>query len=102
MKPSAPRAALSRVPRPVWIALAVAALHLLLLWAVADKHYLPEARYVPPAPTPNFGARSTVLVDPRTGGTTTRTDFVVSTRLAPAPGPSPSLRAPGLADRPTP
>lgn len=81
-----------RVPLAVWIILAVVGAHLAFFWAVSDKHFLPRTRYVPPPPTPNFGARRTESVDPQTGERTTRTDFVVSTQLA-TPLPSPARRA---------
>lgn len=79
-----------RVPLAVWIVLAVVAIHVVFFWAVSDKHFLPRTRYVPPAPTPNFGTGETRSVDPRTGETTTERQFQVSTRLAtPKPRVSP-------------
>ena len=79
-----------RVPLAVWIVLGVVAAHLLFFWAVSDKGFLPKARYVPPPPTPNFGAGERRSVDPQTGETTTERQFQVSTRLATPPvGPSP-------------
>ena len=74
-----------RVPLPVWIVAGVVALHLLFFWLVADKHYLPKARYIPPVPTPNFAARRTTTVDPQTGEVTMRSDFVISTKFATPP-----------------
>ncbi len=49
---------------------------------LADKHFLPKARYLPP-PTPavNFGAAGRSSVDPQTGEITTERQFTVSTRL---------------------
>ena len=71
-----------RVPLAVWVVGGVFVVHALFFWWVADKHFLPRTRYIPPPPTPNFAARHTVTVDPQTGETTTRSDFVVSTTLA--------------------
>ncbi len=71
-----------RVPLAVWIGLAVVAVHALFFWAVSDKQFLPKARYVPPPPTPNFGAGERRSVDPQTGETTTERQFQVSTLLA--------------------
>ncbi len=85
--PAPPR---RRVPLAVWIVLAVVAFHLVFFWVVSNKHFLPKARYVAPAPTPNFGARQTVSTDPQTGEVTTRRDFVVSTTLA-TPRPTPTI-----------
>ena len=92
--PPPPRSVAVRVPLPVWIVLGVVLTHVLFLWLVADKHYLPEARYVPPPPTPNFAGGTVRSVDPRTGEGTTESQFVVSTVLAPprakpSPGASP-------------
>ena len=71
------------VPLAVWIVLAVVAFHALAFWVLADKHFLPKTRYVPPPPPPvNFGARRQTSVDPRTGEVTTVSEYVVSTRLA--------------------
>ena len=79
-----------RVPLAVWIVVGVVVVHLLFFWVVSDKHFLPKTRYVPPAPTPNFGARRSTTVDPQTGEITTRSEFVVSTKLAtPPPAASP-------------
>ena len=76
----------ARVPLAVWIVLAVVAFHALAFWVLADKHFLPKARYIPPVPPTNFGARQQTMVDPQTGEVTTETDYVVSTHLAsPAP-----------------
>ena len=85
MTPPRPRSPLAAVPLPVWVVGTAVTIHLLFFWAVSDKHFLFKARYVPPAPTPNFGARETITVDPRTGETVTRRDFMVSTRLATPP-----------------
>ncbi len=65
----------------VWIVLGVVGVHLLFFWAVSNRHFLPKTRYVPPAPTPNFGSRQTVTVDPQTGERTVKSEFVVSTKL---------------------
>lgn len=70
------------MPLAVWIGLAVVAVHVLLFWAVSDKGFLPKARYVPPPPTPNFGAAEQRGVDPQTGEATTERQFQVSTTLA--------------------
>ena len=78
-------ATLRRVPLAVWIVLGVVAVHVLLFWAVSDKHFLPKARYVPPAPTPNFGTGEHRSVDPQTGEATTERQFQVSTVLATPP-----------------
>ena len=74
-----------RVPLAVWIVLDVVSVHMLFFWAVSNKHFLPKTRYVAPAPTPNFGARRSTTVDPQTGEVTTRSEFVVSTKLATPP-----------------
>ena len=50
----------------------------------------PVGPYSPPPSPPNFGARTTTTIDPRTGETTTETLFVVSTQLAtPTPARKP-------------
>ncbi len=85
----------SRVPLPVWVIGAVVAVHALAFWLLADKHFLPKARYLPP-PTPavNFAAGDRSSVDPQTGETTTERQFTVSTRLAtPAARPDPATQA---------
>ena len=71
-----------RVPLAVWIVLAVVAFHALAFWMLADKHFLPKTRYIPPPPPANFGARQQTSVDPRTGEVTTESEYVVSTHLA--------------------
>ena len=71
-----------RVPLAVWIVLAVVAFHALAFWVLADKHFLPRTRYIPPPPPANFGARQQTSVDPRTSEVTTESEYVVSTRLA--------------------
>ncbi len=82
-----------RVPLAGWIVLAVVAAHALFFWAVSDKGFLPEARYVPPPPTPNFGAGERRNVDPQTGQATTERQFQVSTQLAtPKPPPKATPR----------
>ena len=70
------------MPLAVWIVLAVVACHALAFWVLADKHFLPKTRYVPPLPPANFGARQQTSVDPRTGEVTTESEYVVSTHLA--------------------
>jgi hypothetical protein len=75
------------VPVLAWIVLAVVALHGIAFWLLADRHYLPPARYIPPPPAPNFAARRQTRIDPRTGEITTETEYVVSTHLA-SPRPS--------------
>ena len=87
---AAPRGA--RVPAAVWIVLTVVVFHALAFWVLADKHFLPKTRYIPPLPPANFGARQQTSVDPRTGEVTTETEYVVSTRLA-SPMP-PEKKAP--------
>ncbi len=87
-------ATLRRVPLAVWIVLGVVAIHVLFFWAVSDKRFLPKARYVPPPPTPNFGAAERRSVDAQSGETTTERQFQVSTQLATPkpkvlPGPPP-------------
>lgn len=83
---------LRRIPLAGWIVLGVVAIHVLFFWAVSDKHFLPKTRYVPPAPTPNFGAGEQRSVDPQTGAATTERQFQVSTQLAtPRPKASPEL-----------
>ena len=82
-------ATLRRVPLAVLIVVGVVVVHGLLFWAVSDKHFLPKARYVPPAPTPNFGTGEHRSVDPQTGETTTERQFQVSTVLATPPRVSP-------------
>jgi hypothetical protein len=77
----------SQWPLAVWIVAAVAAAHLLVFWAVADRGFLPKVRKVPPVPPPNFAAREQRRVDPETGETITEREFVVSTRLAPKDTP---------------
>ena len=58
----------SRVPLSVWIIGAVVAVHALAFWLLADKHFLPKTRYLPP-PTPavNFAAGDRSSIDPQTG-----------------------------------
>lgn len=47
--------------------------------------------YIPP-PKPNFSARATTVVDPKTGEKTTYREITVSTKFAPAPAtPPPAL-----------
>ena len=82
------------VPLAVWIVLAVVAFHALAFWVLADKHFLPKTRYIPPLPPANFGARQQTRVDPRTGEVTTESEYVVSTRLA-SPTPQGSQPAAG-------
>ncbi len=79
-----------KVPLPVWIIGAVVGVHALAFWLLADKHFLPKARYLPP-PTPavNFAAGDRSSVDPQTGEMTTERQFTVSTRLATPPSPTP-------------
>ncbi len=80
-----------RVPVVGWVVAVVALGHGLFFWLVANDHFTPPVGpYSPPPPPPNFGARTTKVVDPRTGETSTETLFVVSTQLAtptPTPGP---------------
>ena len=79
-----------KVPLPVWVVGAVVVVHALAFWLLADKHFLPKARYLPP-PTPevNFAAGDRSSVDPQTGETTTERQFTVSTRMATPPPPTP-------------
>ena len=70
--------------------LGVVAIHLLFFWAVSDQHFLPKTRYVPPRPTPNFGAGQHTSVDPQTGEVTTERQFQVSTQLATPPRQTPT------------
>ena len=81
---------LGKVPLPVWVVGAVVAVHALAFWLLADKHFLPKTRYLPP-PTPavNFAAGDRSSVDPQTGETTTERQFTVSTRLATPPPTTP-------------
>ena len=94
---TAPRA--RRIPLAAWVILAVVAAHLIFFWVVADKHFLPKTRHVPPAPPVNFAARADTSTDPATGETITEQQFVVSTHLAtppPSPAPLSSPRASSL------
>ena len=86
----------SQVPLAVWIVLAVVAFHALAFWVLADKHFLPKIRYIPPLPPANFGARQQIRVDPRTGEVTTESEYVVSTHLA---SPTPEGRQKAARER---
>ncbi len=73
------------MPLIAWVVTGVAAVHLAAFWFLAGKHFLPKVQHVPP-PSANFASgKRTLRVDPVTGEKTTETDFVVSTRLRPAP-----------------
>ena len=74
-----------RVPLLAWIALGVVGAHLLVFWMLADKHYLPKVRYLPPEQPPTFELRRQAGLDARTGEPVNRSDFTVSTRLATPP-----------------
>ena len=78
-----------KVPLAAWIIGGVVGVHLLAFWLLADKHFLPKARYLPP-PTPavNFAAGAHASVDPQTGAVTTEQEFTVSTLLVTPPPPS--------------
>lgn len=76
--------------RPIaWVIAGVIALHLGAFWLVAGKHFLPKVRRAPPRePAVNFAAGQRTTVDPATGEKVLERDYVVSTRLRPAPAPA--------------
>jgi len=61
------------------IILAVAALHGLLFWLVADHNPLPKTTFIPP---PNFVSKEAEWSDPQSGEHGTYREYKVSTKLA--------------------
>lgn len=65
-----------------WIVALVALAHVGAFLLFGRMRALPKARYIPPAPKPNFGYREEVSIDPQTGERTITREISVSTRLA--------------------
>ena len=59
------------------------------------EQFHPKPRIAPP-PKPNFSAKSTVVVDPKTGEKTIYREITVSTKFAPAPSTPPPEPPSGL------
>jgi hypothetical protein len=73
------------------IAMGVFVAHLGVFMIIEQLHPKP---HMPPKPKPNFSARSTVVVDPKTGEKTIYREITVSTKFAPAPTTPPPAPPP--------
>jgi hypothetical protein len=67
------------------IALVVVVVHAAIFFVITHVPALPKARYIPP---PNFGTRTEIYEDTKTGERTIYREFRVSTKLAPRPTPT--------------
>jgi len=76
------------------IAMGVFVAHLGVVMIVEQLHPKP---HIAPPPKPNFSARSTTVVDPKTGEKTIYREITVSTKFAPlAATPPPDLPQPPI------
>jgi len=63
----------------------VLVVHAGIFFVITHVPALPKARYIPP---PNFGVRTEIYEDAKTGERTIYREFRVSTKLAPRPSPT--------------
>lgn len=70
------------------IGMGVFVAHLGVFMIIEQLHPKP---HIPPPPKPNFSAKSTAVVDPKTGEKTIYREITVSTKFVPAPNtPAPA------------